>query len=306
MYIDKVGLGCASMLGRYGRSDSTRILEHAYGKGIRHYDVARSYGYGEAEALIGKVLFKKEGVLISTKFGVLPSRRAKYFSFAKPIVRPFIKKNVPGSLEVKYQNSNIIDRNLLLNSLDKSLKELRLDSLHRLYIHEPAANWVLSHDLFDALESIKQSGKIEQWGVSGYLDSVNEIAKNETNGRVGLYQTNLNVLSYSQFREFMVNPIESVFSPFHRGYVIQVLEAFRKNKNFVRRFDAKNNVGFLSRSSAFWAISLLVAVTRYRIILATDKIISLDENLTAVDYGLSIEADDALYAIELMWEHSHA
>ncbi|MFX6040902.1 aldo/keto reductase, partial [Acinetobacter baumannii] len=55
----RLGFGCAPMLGRVGRKDSLRALAIAYDNGIRHFDVARSYGFGEAEALLGEFLAGK-------------------------------------------------------------------------------------------------------------------------------------------------------------------------------------------------------------------------------------------------------
>ena len=50
-----LGFGCAPILGRVGERESVAALDHAYARGVRHFDVARSYGWGEAEGLLGGV-----------------------------------------------------------------------------------------------------------------------------------------------------------------------------------------------------------------------------------------------------------
>ena len=45
----RLGYGCSSIMGALGRRQSLRLLEAAYDAGIRHFDVAPMYGYGEAE-----------------------------------------------------------------------------------------------------------------------------------------------------------------------------------------------------------------------------------------------------------------
>jgi aryl-alcohol dehydrogenase-like predicted oxidoreductase len=51
-----LGFGCSAVLGRAGRRASLAALGAAYEAGITFYDTARSYGYGESEALLGEFL----------------------------------------------------------------------------------------------------------------------------------------------------------------------------------------------------------------------------------------------------------
>jgi aryl-alcohol dehydrogenase-like predicted oxidoreductase len=50
-----------------------QLLECAYDAGIRHFDTAPYYGYGEAERVLGEFLRgKRDQVTITTKFGIQP------------------------------------------------------------------------------------------------------------------------------------------------------------------------------------------------------------------------------------------
>ena len=285
-----VGLGCASMLGRYSKGDSIRILSHAYSEGIRHFDVARSYGYGEAESLLGRVFKSSSDIKISTKFGVVPMRKAKLFSFAKPFIRPFIRKKVPSSLLIDYKNENVIDEELLKSSISASLKALQVDQVYRLFVHEPPSSWAIDSGLSNALEGLVEDGTICGWGVSGYVDSINEISHNPLNLGVTNFQSSLNLFNYPDFKELK---LEAIFSLFHRGYVIKVLDDLAKNKAFTSRFEVVFGCDYLEHSSAFWAVALMAAVTDCRMVLATKSCLSLDESLSAIGYGKRIDFDVA-------------
>jgi len=45
-----LGFGCAGLAARLTASESRRLVDVAFDAGVRHFDVARSYGYGRAEA----------------------------------------------------------------------------------------------------------------------------------------------------------------------------------------------------------------------------------------------------------------
>ncbi len=78
------GVGCSAVLGRVGRKESLAALGAAYDAGITFYDTARSYGYGESEALLGEFLRgRRDSVVVSTKFGILPAQT----SFLKETVK---------------------------------------------------------------------------------------------------------------------------------------------------------------------------------------------------------------------------
>ena len=50
--IPVLGFGCSSLTGT-GRKNADRLLGTAFDAGVRHFDVARYYGYGEAEKILG-------------------------------------------------------------------------------------------------------------------------------------------------------------------------------------------------------------------------------------------------------------
>ena len=60
-------------MGSISRRESLRLLEAAFDAGIRHFDVAPMYGYGEAEGCLGEFLQRhRADVTVTTKYGIPP------------------------------------------------------------------------------------------------------------------------------------------------------------------------------------------------------------------------------------------
>ena len=83
-----LGFGCAPILGAVGAKTAEQALGCALDEGINHFDIARSYGYGEAEAFLGK-FFKgrRDEVVIASKFGIRATWKAGLLRPLKPAVR---------------------------------------------------------------------------------------------------------------------------------------------------------------------------------------------------------------------------
>src|SRR5512147_3086322 len=71
--ISRLGFGGVRLTTLPSEADALRILEHAFSRGITHFDVAPIYGFGRAESILGKFLRgKRHLVTIATKAGTAP------------------------------------------------------------------------------------------------------------------------------------------------------------------------------------------------------------------------------------------
>lgn len=68
----QIGLGCVTFGREIDEAASFALLDHAYERGVRHFDTAAAYGGGASEAILGRWLASRrpDGVIIATK--VLP------------------------------------------------------------------------------------------------------------------------------------------------------------------------------------------------------------------------------------------
>ncbi len=179
-----LGFGCGSVLGRVGRSDSLRAMNAAWDLGITLYDTARSYGFGEAEAVLGEFLHgKRAQATITTKFGISPQKLSAVERVAVPVVRAARKmprfRNLFAdavTIEVPFPEFTVEG---LRASLESSLRQLQTDYVDVLFLHEATADALYQRDLMEALDRLVQAGKVRRVGL--YADP-NVIAEGLGNG----------------------------------------------------------------------------------------------------------------------------
>jgi aryl-alcohol dehydrogenase-like predicted oxidoreductase len=170
----RLGFGCASMMGRVGRRDSLRALNAAWDAGITLFDTARSYGYGEGEALLGDFLAassRRDRAIVITKFGIPVTPMPRWKAAAKPLVRSALRLLPSARSLVRSQVASApaprtYDIPTLRSSLEASLRALRTDHVDVLLVHEAPASIAAQSDLLAELQSIVQQGKALRVGVS--------------------------------------------------------------------------------------------------------------------------------------------
>jgi aryl-alcohol dehydrogenase-like predicted oxidoreductase len=167
-----LGFGCSAVMGRVGRKASLAALEAAYDEDVLFYDTARSYGYGESEALLGEFLRgRRDRLLVSTKFGILPAPDHPLKRTLKPVARallqlvPGARKAIGGQL-ARMSSAGHFSVAALQQSLDASLHALRTDYVDFLFLHEPPLSVIHREDLFEALQRLVAAGKVRRLGIA--------------------------------------------------------------------------------------------------------------------------------------------
>ncbi len=182
----QVGFGCSALLGRSGRTESLRALAAAWDEGIRFFDTARAYGYGESESLLGEFLQGRRGqAIIATKFGILAARQSGWKRVAKTVARKVLAV-LPSthSLLHKGAASQFSDNQftipVLQQSIEQSLRKLRTDFVDMLFLHAAPAS-VLDQDvLLDAMGKLVETGKVRIAGLSAEPDVVELAMERQT------------------------------------------------------------------------------------------------------------------------------
>lgn len=178
-----LGFGCAGLYGLPAARDRRAMLESAYGFGIRHFDVAPTYGLGLAEKELSGFLRTHSDVTVTTKFGMRPSRFGRLAGVAQPPIRhglshfPHLRARIRGN--ARRPEKGLIDRLLYTDrdysvasarqSLMASLRALRVDHIDYFLMHEPAGRRVDHHDVVGYLEQARRDGLIGCWGPAGDL-----------------------------------------------------------------------------------------------------------------------------------------
>lgn len=168
--ISALGFGCGSVLGRVGRKASQRAMHVAFEEGVTFFDTARSYGYGEAEAVLGEFLRgRRDRVVVATKYGVAPQPLSSLKRLAIPIVRSAL--SVPGARKAMRRGSTrppmhgVFSVAGLRQSTETSLRELRTDYVDMLFLHNATVDVLNQADVLHELEALVQAGKVLRVGL---------------------------------------------------------------------------------------------------------------------------------------------
>ena len=178
-FTKNLGFGCAGLLRLPTPWQREKLLRTAIDAGITHFDVARSYGAGAAEGILGSSLKGQlDRVTVATKFGFpcgVPARRqvaiqsaARWVANWHPALKKVLKRSHAPAGDRHYDYS----AGEMERSLATSLKELRAERIDLFFIHEPRAADRVPGDLGEALRSLKKKGDIGAFGFSALPDDL--------------------------------------------------------------------------------------------------------------------------------------
>jgi len=150
--VSEIGFGAwaiGSDWGEVSESDAIAAVTASLEQGVTFFDTADVYGDGRSERILAEVLGSRGGQrpFVATKAG-----------------RRLSPHTAPG-----YNPDNIEA------FIDRSLKNLGVDTLDLLQLHCPPTDVYYHPELFDGLDAIKASGKILRYGVS--VEKVEEALK---------------------------------------------------------------------------------------------------------------------------------
>lgn len=177
-----LGFGCAPVLGAVDGKTAKRIIDCALDCGITHFDLARSYGYGEAEEFVGKILQqRRDQVTIASKFGIRANWKSKLLKPLKPIVRylrsgsnklDLVPKKQPAGTIHPSKGADMFHDRIpfrgadMRRSLEKSLHALGSDYLDYFFVHNPQEPLLYIDELSETAQRLKEEGKIRAWGIA--------------------------------------------------------------------------------------------------------------------------------------------
>lgn len=169
-----IGLGCGRLVGRSSLRRSAKLVETALELGIRHFDVAPSYGMGTAEEVLGAVLESVPDITIATKVGVPRPQYARGRALLRQVAKPLldrrralksfaqgIHRGQPGAVD---RSPFVFSNDAIRRSLDESLEKLRRHSVDVLLLHEPRPS-DLNANTAHCLERLAGEGLFSAWGV---------------------------------------------------------------------------------------------------------------------------------------------
>lgn len=118
---------------------SKKAIHTALDKGINFFDTADFYGLGHSEKILGDELFSQKEVIIATKVG---------------------HRNIEEKIVLDYSKKYI------LQACEESLKRLKREAIDYYQLHSARLQQLEQGDCIEAMELLKQQGKIRYWGLS--------------------------------------------------------------------------------------------------------------------------------------------
>jgi aryl-alcohol dehydrogenase-like predicted oxidoreductase len=150
--VSDIGFGAWQIGGSWGEvseADGRAALNAALDAGITFVDTADVYGDGRSEKIIAEVLKARGG--------------------KRPMVASKAGRRLNPHVADGYTKANIEA------FIDRSLKNLEVDSLDLVQLHCPPTEVYYRPEMFEALEEIRKAGKIKHYGVS--VEKVEEALK---------------------------------------------------------------------------------------------------------------------------------
>ena len=179
----RVGMGCASFGGADSPGRAARAVEAALDAGVVYFDVARSYGFGQAEAVLGKALHgRRDGVVLATKAGTpvrtlhpvhrwLRQRLVRPARWLRSALRSGARRGEPAAspAEKGHRTRNRqpprFSAPSIAADLETSLKALKTDHVDLFHVHLCTLE-SLTDEVRDCLERVKREGKTRLLGVA--------------------------------------------------------------------------------------------------------------------------------------------
>lgn len=171
--VSAIGFGCASLGSRVSAGEGLTALARAFDQGVSWFDVAPPYGDGAAETLLSQFLKgKRDRVIICTKVGIEPPQISMKAKLLKPVMRTALKV-APQLREIiaRRRPTSIrapIDAKSIEASVTRSLKNLGVEYIDVLALHEPALDDVQREDVRAALQAMVDKGYARVIGIAGH------------------------------------------------------------------------------------------------------------------------------------------
>ena len=175
MNVPDLGFGIGAIMGRVSRRHGLAALERGPAAGIRHFDTARSYGWGEAEGVLGTFPrgHAREEIRLVTKCGIMPVPRSPILGAAKALGR--VALSLAPGLRTKlrqvaggesFRPTYTADVGMLAKSLQTSLGKLGVSYVDALLLHNFMPGMVGFDEVVAWFVDLKRSGVIRRYGFS--------------------------------------------------------------------------------------------------------------------------------------------
>ena len=168
LIVSRLALGLGSLHHVPTSSKRQALLSGAFDLGFTHFDSSPYYGFGLAEAELGRFLRKaRPEVTVASKVGLYPpgARRSRAFLV---YTQKALGKLLP------WLSGVVEDWSLpeAERSLEATLRALGRDYVDLLLLHEPPGERLNADQFCEWFAKLREKGKIRWWGLAGRIQRV--------------------------------------------------------------------------------------------------------------------------------------
>ncbi len=232
--VSTVGFGAWGISGRdWGVSDdgeSLKAIQTALDNGVNFIDTADTYGFGHSEELISKVLKErkdKDKIIIATKAGN---------NFYPYLGKDF--ETTPGNPDYSKKH--------LIFAAEQSLKRLNVDVLDILQLHSPSTDLLEKDEPWEALQTLKDQGKIKHagWSVQSFKETEQAFILDLHKDLIDVIQVRYNLLEREAEKVLFPKAIEYGIGVIVRIPILFGLLTgkFNRNTTFPKTDHRRNNL----------------------------------------------------------------
>jgi D-threo-aldose 1-dehydrogenase len=244
--LSQIGFGCAYVVSGPEAKSSIRALEAAIEAGLRHFDVAPSYGMGTAEDVVGTALRRvRSEVSIASKAGLSRPRGGSCFialrTVAGPMRRMFprITRGIGAEIAGRATGRRFSVESIE-HSLTETLRRLRTDYLDLFLLHEAGLNDI-SDEVLTFIDKRRKEGVVRALGIASSFEPGAEILRQHPSV-FDVVQYSWNVLNGK-----LLDPVNGAFIVTHRA----ILGAFEPLRAWLQ-----NDQSMASRLSVITGVDL--------------------------------------------------
>ena len=189
--VSTVGFGAWAIGGtNWGKTDdnvSKRALHEAMDRGVTFIDTADVYGFGHSEQLIADVIKERgqDDVVIATKAG------NDFYNSSSEDDKGYgpIRQNT--------------DKKYITWAAEQSLKRLNVDVIDILQLHSPNTEKLQRDDPWEALDHLKQQGKIKHagWSIQSFKETEQAFLLDQYHELIDCIQVRYNLLEREAEKE---------------------------------------------------------------------------------------------------------
>jgi len=176
--VSALGFGCASLGSRLSETQSRRLLDYAFDRGVVWYDVAPPDGDGAAETILGRFLTgRRDQVVVCTKVGIGRPALSPMMQLVCSIKRsalsafPELSTFLLGKMNLAREREPL-RAELIEPSVVDSLRRLQTDYVDVLALHDPSPEDCANPALLAALRRVVEKGYVRRLSIEGDPEAI--------------------------------------------------------------------------------------------------------------------------------------